>query len=667
MHRSGHEVTPLYDTDTPWNVGVAGEQLLPLINDNASVIRCSAGPGTGKTFGLRRRVLRLLHPSGLGAESGRVLVCAFNRVIARDLRSEIEEELEPHGLETPVVRTIHALCVSLLEDVPRPLLPHETEIMVYDVRAQYPAVNELFERSQRVALRALREHEAQAEHHPELAQAVREWLADHRAGLVGDAPREVESLLRGGTVPDRLYEHVIVDEFQDLSESEARVVVGLRAEYASLTAVGDRKQSIYAFRGNADKGLELLPELVGSAPIVDHPMDECRRCPAEIVRLANAVMALEGEPLRDVRGEGGEIHRVHHTTPEVESNRMAKEILRVYESRPNAKHLVLVTRRRWGYDLRAAIRCLDEEAPVQTVFAEDPLETWPAREAVMFFSIVAEPNDPVNLRAWLGYQEPAEGRSFKAMRRNAPAYVALRADKGVLSLEIALQLAEADERSFSGSGRRNLLERLTRLRDLHAELPSSADPAVIIDHIFDTERWINLDGDDATLARDDLCRLKSEVERLAADHESLAELARALRFRIATREPLDVDAEAAIRIVTLWGAKGLTADHVYVVGLCDEALPGPHDPDSTGLTTAQHLSEQRRLLYVSLTRAKESLVISRASKIRRGQVSALGLSRNSGQPRYWQDLRWSQFFDDLPPGALADSVPGTNWQGVSVH
>src|SRR6476646_6476366 len=65
--------------DRPWNADVRGTQVLPLINCDCKTMRVPAGPGTGKTFGLRRRVLRLLHPDGLGVSPNRVLVCTFNR------------------------------------------------------------------------------------------------------------------------------------------------------------------------------------------------------------------------------------------------------------------------------------------------------------------------------------------------------------------------------------------------------------------------------------------------------------------------------------------------------------------------------------------------------------------------------------------------------------
>ena len=67
-----------------------GDEAPLLINTDGDILRTEAGPGTGKTFAMIRRVERLLHPDGEGASGDDVLVVAFNRVIAKQLREEIE-------------------------------------------------------------------------------------------------------------------------------------------------------------------------------------------------------------------------------------------------------------------------------------------------------------------------------------------------------------------------------------------------------------------------------------------------------------------------------------------------------------------------------------------------------------------------------------------------
>jgi superfamily I DNA/RNA helicase len=376
-------------------------------------------------------------------------------------------------------------------------------------------------------------------------------------------------------------------------------------------------------------------------------------------------MALENEPLDPVKGPGGQVHVVHFPSPEEEVRRIAEEALKTYLARPTDKHLVLVTRRKWGYELRAAIRDLDSSAPVETIFAEDVLESWPAREAFIFLSILADPDDPVALRDWVSYQEDDEGKSFKAPRRNAAAYLDLKSKVGVLTIDKLLALRREPVGYYTGTGRGLLRARIHRLIALLDAFDRDRIPAEIVTDVFDPERWIDYTGPAADLARDDLGRLLVESHKLLEEDPDLAVLGRRLRYRIATREPLGEEPRGGIRIVTLWGAKGLTADWVWLVGLCDEALPGPHDEDESGLILSEHLAEQRRLLYVSLTRARKCLVISRASRIRRGVILALGLKWTRSGTRYWQDLAPCQFFEDIPRLALPASVVGASWTGVA--
>lgn len=650
----------------PWLVGVRGEQVIPLITEDHANLRVPAGPGTGKTFGLRRRVLRLLHPLGEGLAADEILVCSFNRVIAADLKAEIAEELAEHHLGLPAVRTVHGLAAALQGAMPRCLLPQEIEAMVYDIRERDPAISEAFV-DQRGALRALREHEAGLASHPALATAIREWLTAHGADLIGDLPRAVEARLRGGDFGDTRYRHVIIDEFQDLTETEVRLLLALRAEAGSVVVLGDKKQSIYAFRGNEGRGLEAFSELV-DGPVHDHVMDECQRCPSEVVDLANDVMAIYHEPLQPVRGPGAQVHVLHFGTPHQEHERIATEAIRAYRAHPGKKHLVLVTRRRWGYAVRDAIRELDPEVTAQTVFAEDILETWPAREAFILLSIIGDPLDAASLRDWLSYQAPdAEGKNWKATKRNAPAYLNVWNEQGVLSLDRALALADRPLKEFGGSGRGRVHQRLLRLRELHKALPDDRSPRSIVDYLLDGDRWVVANSTFPELAREDIDRLHREAACMLDEDAtlSLKQIVEQLRARIATREPVGQAEDADVKIVTLWGAKGLTADFVYIVGLCDEALPGAHDPGATGLTAEEHELEQLRLLYVSLTRAKESLVISRPTKILRGEVPALGLARGPGSG-YYQRLSVCRFFEDIPQAHFPASVNGATWAGLDL-
>jgi superfamily I DNA/RNA helicase len=203
-----------------WNIEVRGEQVLPLINADAQTVRVEAGPGTGKTFGLVRRVERILHPEGLATKGRDVLVVAFNHVIAKQLSQEINARLKTftHDGE-PAIRTIHALCVEVVDEELRLLLPHEREAMIYDLLQMFPPLRQKYKRASK-AEQALRDHEARHVDHVELWQAARRWLERHEAHLIGDLPGLLLDRLLGGDFSDRSYQFVLVDEFQDLTPGE---------------------------------------------------------------------------------------------------------------------------------------------------------------------------------------------------------------------------------------------------------------------------------------------------------------------------------------------------------------------------------------------------------------------------------------------------------------
>ena len=155
--------------------------------------------------------------------------------------------------------------------------------------------------------------------------------------------------------------------------------------------------------------------------------------------------------------------------------------------------------------------------------------------------------------------------------------------------------------------------------------------------------------------------LADEVDRHpnATPMEHLREIARRLRQQIATREPIAEDDASQLQVATLWGAKGVTADHVYYLGCLRGGPSGKRREEYPG-TEADYMDEQRRLFYVSITRSKQTLVLSRAARIRRGDAQRLGLAVGNGG--FWATLGMSPFSCDIM-NLLPDAVQGEQWGG----
>lgn len=657
-----------------WNLGVRGSQVSPLINSDASTIRCVAGPGSGKTFGLVRRVERILHPEGLAVDGHKVLVVAFNRVIARQLRDDIRSRLKTFECtHEPVIRTIHALCVEVIGEDLRMLLPHEVDAMIYDVLQAYPAVATLYD-GFHSADQALRDHEAGHVEHLLLWQAARAWLLRHKAHLVSDLPRLLLEQLKGGDFPEEGYDFVIVDEFQDLTSGEQELMFRLRRPGGQLVALGDPRQSIYTFRGNDRLGLAKLESLVGAeGAVTDVAITECQRCPKPIVLAANRLMALAGvEEMVPVSDAVANIHVVTWKTPDAEAAGMAAAIVKNIQAHPDDRHLAMVTRRDFGYWLRDKIAGLDPNLRVALGFSEGLLESWAAREAFLLFCLLVDADGPT-WRAWLGCQNSATGKKFNAPKRNADAYLRLLTSSNDAITKSAIEALAAEPRGKSrGAGGTAIWDRAKRFLDRRTVFDWNGEDATeFVSKIFDPKDWLSDDyegGAGATLdlrllQEKTLALLKQEqeqhTEQLPAQH--LRSVAGRLRHQIATNEPIATGEPSNLQVATLWGAKGVTADHVYILGTCREAIPGERRPDFPG-TDADYFDEQRRLFYVSITRAKKTLVISRALRVGRGPAKQLGLRITSG-PKFWGDLKMSPFLHDIM-SLLPTAVAGDSWSGA---
>ena len=327
---------------------------------------------------------------------------------------------------------------------------------------------------------------------------------------------------------------------------------------------------------------------------------------------------------------------------------------------------MMVTRRKFGYGLRDGIQALDENVSVALSFSESILEEWPVRESFLFFCLLSDP-DPATWRAWLAYRNATSSSDSTAPERNAGAYLQfLTKCEHVITPAHVRALASEDRNTRRGRGGRNVWDRARRYVSLiDVEDWDRLDPRELIEASFSPERW-GVDASENSAQAQDLQLLRDkalelfDAALLTDDRDERAALQRAardLRYTIATREPFTRDPNAKVTVATLWGAKGLTADHVYVLGLCDQAIPGDKTDDYPG-DDADYLDEQRRLFYVSITRARKTLVLSRAEKVRRGDARKLRL-RLSGS-WHWMTLIMSRFLreviDLLPAG-----VDGDDW------
>jgi len=611
---------------------------------NHTPMRVLAGPGTGKTFAMMRRIARLLQD---GSSGERMLVCTFTRTAAHDLQQELSR-LGADGVEDVRSGTIHSFCFGLLNRaevleatgrVPRPLLAFEERFLLEDLNGdgfggirernrRLQAFNAAWARLQSETPGWPTDEIDRAFHHALLA-----WLRFHQAMLIGELVPESLRYLRDNPASPHhgAFDHVLVDEYQDLNRAE-QSLLDLLAGDGHLLVIGDEDQSIYVSMKYAHPdGVASFHE---SHPQThDEGLDECRRCPKRVVAMANALIANNiGRTPRALtaRAENpdGEIFVVQWTSIEEEGAGIAEIIRRRIQQQQvqPGKVLVLAPRRLLGYSVRDALNNLGVFA--HSFFHEEALEGNPkkleeslAQQAFTLLSLLANPEDRVALRCWCGFGSSSlRAGAWSRLRQHcevsgeSPRQALERLVAGTLTIANSAQLA---------ARYRELQTQLEILRDRRGQ--------TLVDALFPTgANWTSL-----------MRSLAATIEGDEFDAETLRET---LRVGITQPElPTDVD---YVRVMSLHKSKGLTADLVVVLG-CIEGLI-PMMDDGTPAEQAASLEEQRRLFYVAVTRTRNVLLLSSVTQLPRNLAYRMGAQLGQGNQTHASTIA-SRFFAELGP------------------
>lgn len=396
-----------------------------IAEDSHRRLRVMAGPGTGKTFAMMRRVAWLLD-SGVPPEE--ILVCTFTRTAANDIGRELMN-LHVEGAGRILATTVHSYCMRVLTQTGalestgrrhRTLLDFEETFLIEDLP------QELFGgvRQKRERLRAFNAAWARLQTDEPgwpldatdqaFERELLKWLRFHDAMLIGElVPEALRYLRNNPAAPERTaFRHVLVDEYQDLNRAE-QSLLDILAEDATMTVIGDEDQSIYSFKYAHPEGIRTFPERHPDA--WDESLDECRRCPRRVIAMANHLITQnenrEDRTLRPLpTSPEGEVYVVQWDTMEHEAQGIARFIAERTKAgavSPGSV-LVLAPRRLIGYGIRDALKA--EEIDAESFFQEELLEGNPrdqarcgAQRAFTLLRLLVDPDDRVALRAYCGF------------------------------------------------------------------------------------------------------------------------------------------------------------------------------------------------------------------------------------------------------------------------
>lgn len=559
-----------------------------------------------------------------GVKPQSVLAFTFTRFAAAELRKRVEAELANAKMPLPRISTLHSYALrELLLNASRTKLPQplriaddweEEEIIVPEMqnllRISKKQTRDLFHRlaADWEQLTADRSDWERTFPDPKFLGSWREHREIYGYTLRAELVYQLKTSLQEGDVSiEDPPEHVLVDEYQDLNPCDLAVVRELANLGCEVYAAGDDDQSIYGFRQAEPEGIRRFPSEF--RPSETFGLKTCMRCDKEILDFALYVARQDprrlAKPLEPASKESAEVKllRFHDGgTEALGIGQICAWLVRRKRLKPQEILILLRTDRRklFSAPLKAAL--LSVGLPVNIASNPlEPLESETGREFFSLLRLIANPRDHLAWRSILQVRTNGLGQTtveaiYEIARRNSARF----AD--------ALTAIAKNPASLGSKGPTVKSE-----VELVGQKIKKYGPPPNKDVLTWLENLIEKEIREEDLRNDILELFKSTTP--GAGLKSLDDLLRAVSVSLGDKEQ-DLR-EGVVSIMTMHQAKGLTATAVIVAAAEDEYIPGR--------AAGRSIDDERRLLYVSLTRARHFLFVTYATR-RTGQQKYTGKS-----------------------------------------
>lgn len=651
-----------------------------------------AGAGSGKTRVLTHRIAGMIETKE--AWPSQILAITFTNKAASEMRERVEQ-LIGASAEGMWISTFHSACVRILRREAdrfgyvsgftiydtadsRALLKRIIKALDADAYGFTPAntggkisrlKNELTDADAYAATASMSDPRERifTEVFRQYDQELRKARAFDFDDLIGQTVHLFRAFPDVAAVYRKRFRHILVDEYQDTNHAQYSLIreltrpvpaelsdTGTVVEPATITVVGDSDQSIYAFRGADIRNITGFERDFGGAEVIK--LEQNYRSTQTILSAANAVIGnnfdRQDKKLWTDTGAGDPITGYTGYSQHDEARFIAEEIAEQYAQGTSYNDIAVF------YRTNAQTRALEEllireAVPYRVLGGTKFYERAEIKDAMSYLVSIANPYDPLAWSRLLG----APKRGIGPM---AEAQLALFADTHDISYHEAM--LRADELTFGPkvlSTIKQLGETLRRAgEEAAAEKP--APVFEILKRVLDESEMIvklrqKRDAQDEARAEN-----LEELLSVAKEFDTRNPGAGLIDFLtevslVAAADELDSDS-GTVSLMTLHTAKGLEYDCVFLTGLEEGLIPHQMSIDEVG-----GIAEERRLMYVGITRARKRLFISLASS--RAQFGDIKVAMPS---RFLQEIPSELISWRQSPGEVT-SLGGTESRALNAR
>ncbi len=582
-----------------------------------------AGAGTGKTRVLTAKIAWLIDR---GTAPSHLFAATFTNKAAREMRDRVER-FAGRSTEGMWIGTFHSLCVRLLRRECRHI-GYQSAFSIYDTADQSMLVRKVLQRLEiddrtastrqilsnisRYKNRCISVDEARKGAVGFFEQELVRIYADYQQLLREQQAMDFDDLLMNAVlllrehreVLDRCrdqFHHVLIDEFQDTNTAQMYLIKLLAGDRRQVFAVGDDDQSIYGWRGAQIENILLFEQHFPETRIFK--LEQNYRSTGAILDFANA--AIVGNTNRAVKtlwtdqDKGKRVVVIRYRDDRQEAQAVVDTVKKICSEKLRGGEIAVLFR------TNAQSRVFEEsfrkqQIPYVLVGGTGFYERAEIKDCLAYLRLLANSSDNVSFERI--YNVPARGLGEKAFE--ALSHLAAEQHSSLLAALFAgdpEQLGGRCKKGFS-----DLKEIFELLRDAVAQ---GEKPHELLKEVLQLTGYMDMLSEQHT-------------EEASGRIENINELLNALAIwgRDNPEKTLsgfleevslvsDVDSwecrEDAVNLMTLHCAKGLEFRRVFLVGLEDGILPSRQNFDDE-----MKIEEERRLLYVGATRAKEQLTCS---------------------------------------------------------
>lgn len=646
-------------TPTPESSSSLNPQQQQAATFNGKHLLVRAGAGTGKT---RVIIARARHLIDSGVPPQRILILSFTRKSAREIVERIKASFTRSQAEGLVGQTFHSWCMSLIKSNPNvfpfsqfSLLDEDdrnscfklicgksfktkegkavrpqliTEVYSYAINAQCSLSEamrvKLYDNAtDEETLRIIEKNK------PVFAEIIKKYFSfkNERQYLDYDdllnlVAKGLESNTEARDFISRRYDHILVDEMQDTNPLQYKLLHAFQ-DNCHLFCVGDDAQAIYGFRGADFKTIHNFTHIVPQS-------EECQltlnyRSTQQILDLSNWLLDCSqlkyDKFLVAARGDGNTPMMIHWDNEWEEANDITDRILNsVTDNGYRWSDNMVLSRSMWGLR-KVEVACIEKQIPYKVYGGTGLMQSKHVRDVAAPMRIIANYHDEI---AWMRYLQ---------LWRGVGEITASRAISEVInepSLDACLQK----------------LASLNLQKEISATLVSISHmqfmPSVAIETALKTmeKRLQELYKDEWEWRSRDFDVLKEVAMESTGISEFVSEYI--LDPKLETTVKAGAEDNECVVLTTIHSAKGLEAANCYITNASTFSYPSVRAMQN-GFDAVE---EERRCLYVALTRAKDNLLIYR-------DIHSIHTINNSPESSQY-------FFNNLPPNLVQTVVINDN-------